>query len=311
LLGTDTSSPYSYTWTNVSAGSYALVAKATDNGGSTTTSSVVNIAVNSGGSLTLTDNFDSGWGNFVSGGTKATRSTTQKHSGSYSARMINNESTSLITYANNVNLSGYSSATVSFWYYTTGFESGKNFLVQVSINGGSSYTTVASYVSGTNFSNGTWYNAVINLSSSQISGTFRLRFRNDAEDDSDMLYVDDIVLTAGGLAKPNLTKGFDSDALLEKSSLCQNYPNPFNSSTRINYIISEGGFISLQIFDIMGNRIKDLIVNKYETKGLYSVLWDARDNSSRLVPAGVYLYRIEVTTENGSFSDTKRMVYIK
>jgi hypothetical protein len=48
LLGTDTSSPYSFNWTSVPAGSYALTARATDNGGATTTSSVVNIVVTNG-----------------------------------------------------------------------------------------------------------------------------------------------------------------------------------------------------------------------------------------------------------------------
>jgi chitinase len=46
LLGTDTSSPYSFTWTNVAAGSYALTARATDNGNATGTSSVINVTVN-------------------------------------------------------------------------------------------------------------------------------------------------------------------------------------------------------------------------------------------------------------------------
>jgi hypothetical protein len=48
LLGTDTTSPYSYTWTNVAAGSYSLTADATDNGGATTTSAAVGITVTGG-----------------------------------------------------------------------------------------------------------------------------------------------------------------------------------------------------------------------------------------------------------------------
>lgn len=48
-LGEDTSSPYTFTWTNVAAGSYSLTARATDNLGATTTSSAVSITVNSSG----------------------------------------------------------------------------------------------------------------------------------------------------------------------------------------------------------------------------------------------------------------------
>jgi predicted phage tail protein len=46
LIGTDTTEPYSFTWTNVPVGSYALTAKATDNSGAETTSGPVNITVN-------------------------------------------------------------------------------------------------------------------------------------------------------------------------------------------------------------------------------------------------------------------------
>jgi hypothetical protein len=53
LLGTDTTSPYSYSWTNVAAGSYSLTAKATDNGGAVTTSAAVGITVNAAGGATL------------------------------------------------------------------------------------------------------------------------------------------------------------------------------------------------------------------------------------------------------------------
>jgi GH18 family chitinase/chitodextrinase len=52
LLGTDTSAPYSYTWTGVAAGTYSLTAKATDNAGAVTTSSAVSVTVTSGGGTT-------------------------------------------------------------------------------------------------------------------------------------------------------------------------------------------------------------------------------------------------------------------
>jgi len=52
LLGTDTTSPYTFTWNGVAAGSYVLTAKATDNSGATTTSAAVNITVNASGPTT-------------------------------------------------------------------------------------------------------------------------------------------------------------------------------------------------------------------------------------------------------------------
>src|SRR5205814_7362954 len=50
LLGTDTTSPYNFSWNNVAVGSYTLTAKATDNAGGVTTSSPINITVNASGS---------------------------------------------------------------------------------------------------------------------------------------------------------------------------------------------------------------------------------------------------------------------
>ncbi|UOQ73140.1 Ig-like domain-containing protein [Hymenobacter cellulosilyticus] len=54
LLNTDTSSPYSYTWTGVAAGTYSITAKATDNAGASTTSSAVSVTVNAAGNTAPT-----------------------------------------------------------------------------------------------------------------------------------------------------------------------------------------------------------------------------------------------------------------
>ncbi|MCB2408848.1 glycosyl hydrolase [Hymenobacter lucidus] len=70
LLGTDTSAPYSFSWTSVAAGTYSLTAKATDNAGATTTSAAVAVTVtggtSSGGYCATTADFS--YGAVTSGG---------------------------------------------------------------------------------------------------------------------------------------------------------------------------------------------------------------------------------------------------
>jgi hypothetical protein len=84
-------------------------------------------------------------------------------------------------------------------------------------------------------------------------------------------------------------------------SLEQNYPNPFNPSTKIKYTIASEGFITLKVYDVLGNEITAL-VNSKQDAGSYTVDFDASKLNS-----GVYFYRIE--TE--SFVKTKKMLLMK
>ncbi len=84
-------------------------------------------------------------------------------------------------------------------------------------------------------------------------------------------------------------------------SLSQNYPNPFNPNTEIKWEVPVSGFVSLKVFDAIGNEIETL-VNEYQNTGNYSVNFDG----SKL-PSGVYFYKLTA----GNFSETKRMVLIK
>ena len=87
----------------------------------------------------------------------------------------------------------------------------------------------------------------------------------------------------------------------EKYSLSQNYPNPFNPVTRLGFGISNPGFVSLKVYDILGNEIKTL-VNEIKSAGYYEIEFNGSDLSS-----GIYFY----TLEAGSFRETKRMLLVK
>ncbi len=90
--------------------------------------------------------------------------------------------------------------------------------------------------------------------------------------------------------------------------LSQNYPNPFNPSTNIKYTIISPLFVSLKIYDVLGNEIATL-VNEIKPAGTYEVVFNASD-----YPSGIYFYRLQVYPANGgasSFVETKKMVILK
>ncbi|MBN8568670.1 MAG: T9SS type A sorting domain-containing protein [Ignavibacteria bacterium] len=86
-------------------------------------------------------------------------------------------------------------------------------------------------------------------------------------------------------------------------SLSQNYPNPFNPSTSIKYLIPVSGFVTLKVYDILGNEVASL-VNANQNAGQYSVDF----NTSNLnLSSGVYFYKLST----GNFTDVKKMSLIK
>ena len=83
--------------------------------------------------------------------------------------------------------------------------------------------------------------------------------------------------------------------------LVQNYPNPFNPTTTIKYQIWELSFVTLKVYDVLGNEIKSL-VNEEKPVGNYEIEVDAIG-----LPSGVYLYQLKA----GPFIETKKMVLLK
>ncbi len=98
--------------------------------------------------------------------------------------------------------------------------------------------------------------------------------------------------------------------LPQEFTLLQNYPNPFNPSTRIEYTVpamfSEGVKVELVIYNIIGQPVK-VLENGLKTPNLYGVNWNGTDELGRVVPTGIYLYRIKV----GNFTAIKRMSLMK
>ena len=88
--------------------------------------------------------------------------------------------------------------------------------------------------------------------------------------------------------------------------LDQNYPNPFNPTTTIRFDIPRQGRVSIQVFSLLGQRMRVLIDEEKEA-GRYAVVWDGRDDGGRLVPSGVYFYRMA----GEDFLRSRKLVLLK
>jgi len=92
-----------------------------------------------------------------------------------------------------------------------------------------------------------------------------------------------------------------ADVFLKEFELEQNYPNPFNPSTSIQYAISSRQFVTIKVYDILGNDITTL-VNDYRDAGIYNVQFTMHNLAS-----GIYFY----TLQAGGFVESKKMIYLK
>ena len=100
---------------------------------------------------------------------------------------------------------------------------------------------------------------------------------------------------------PDATSVLSDEDLPITYNLKQNYPNPFNPTTTITYSIPKASFVSLIVYDILGNEIEEL-ENGYKTAGQYSQVFDSANLSS-----GIYFYTLKA--EN--FTQTKKMLLIR
>ena len=89
-------------------------------------------------------------------------------------------------------------------------------------------------------------------------------------------------------------------------TLSQNYPNPFNPITYISYDLPKDSFVSITIYNMLGNVVINL-VNTKQSSGYKSVQWSATNDRNEPVSAGLYLYTIQA----GEFRQTKKMVLLK
>ncbi len=74
--------------------------------------------------------------------------------------------------------------------------------------------------------------------------------------------------------------------------LYQNYPNPFNQETTIHFDLPRQDHVKIEVYNIMGQRIRTL-VDEIKYTGSYKIVWDAKNDSGKMVSSGVYFVKFQ------------------
>ncbi|MGE5692946.1 MAG: FlgD immunoglobulin-like domain containing protein [Candidatus Zixiibacteriota bacterium] len=134
--------------------------------------------------------------------------------------------------------------------------------------------------------------ASLNPSSSRFSGNI----------DYNPYHTDCIVapkIAAGG--------GGETTNLPKSTELFQNYPNPFNPTTLIQFRLEKPEKVNLEIFNILGQKVRTVVPGEELAAGPYTFLWDGRDNRGSPVSSGVYFYKLKTPT----YAKTHKMMLVK
>jgi len=183
--------------------------------------------------------------------------------------------------------------------------------------------------------------------SNAYTGGQTLLFENTGTPDSayyifnsvlDSLYLDPLIYSVSTITLVDIDADGDKDAFLGTTlggifffrndgvvgikklgetitsdfKLSQNYPNPFNPVTTIKYQLPKTSKVTLEIFNILGQKVITL-VNKNQMPDYYTIQWKGINNSGNKIGSGVYIYRLIAKSLDGSenFVSAKKMMIIK
>ena len=200
--------------------------------------------------------FETGLDGWTSGGNDCARTaSSNSYEGSYSVRLRDGSSTSNAV-SPDIDLSGKSQISIEFHTYANSMENGESYVVE--FYNGSSYQVIGQYVSGTDFSNGSFYDGNITLNAGPFNFTTnnRLRFRNIANSNNDQIYFDQVIITGVDAIAPiavtngDILRSFNQDAM-ENIRL---FPNP--TSTQLTIEILEGNYDEITVFSATGTLVK-------------------------------------------------------
>jgi len=92
-----------------------------------------------------------------------------------------------------------------------------------------------------------------------------------------------------------------------ETALRDNYPNPFEQETTLEYTLNSGREVTVEVYDVLGRRVRTLVNRKQQERGLHRVRWTGTNQHGEPVAGGVYFYRVEAA----DFRETRKMVLVR
>ncbi|WP_233450951.1 reprolysin-like metallopeptidase [Hanstruepera ponticola] len=203
--------------------------------------------------------FETGWDGWADGGSDCARySGSNSYEGSYSIRIRDNSGTASAMTLSNIDISPFSQVVIDFYFYVNSMENGEDFWVRY--YNGSTWTTVATYVSGSGISNGTFYNATVTLTPAQYTfvSNAGFRFQCDASGNNDQIYIDQVTITGTNSGRGDINhliaiKTMETeDAFGDQEILV--YPNPVYGNV-LNVKLPGNQDASYSIVNILGQTV--------------------------------------------------------
>lgn len=191
--------------------------------------------------------------------------TTYANTGIFSIRIRDNSGNASSMSTTNIDAANIQEIKVTFSFKSNSMESNEDFFLEISSNGGSTYTIVEDWISGIDFNNNIMYSAEVTINSlAQFSSSTRLRFRCDASTNSDQVYIDDVNIELCGtissddlIGTPILNNSVaeaDIDLTVASHNPVLNiYPNPVSQQDKLQISVDGTADIKqIRLYDIYG-----------------------------------------------------------
>ncbi len=252
----------------------------------------------------IIDGFESNFGNWNDGGNDCARNASNANSGAYSIRLRDNSGNSSSMYTDNLDLSQFSQISFSFSFFPVSMENGEDFFLELSTNGGGSYSNVQTWASGTHFNNNNRYYEDVTISGPFSSNTV-LRLRCDASGNNDQVYIDDVILSSCVSQQSSRTQPVKAGVVLTnqdidatENSNFKIYPNPASNKVFVECSPLRGNEASITLHNMIGQ-----VIRKVDLKGRYNKLQEINVDG---LSEGMYLLRI--TDSKGQTLKTDRII---